>query len=112
MMQTSKLYYIRIFKHIESVCCECAEAVLSTNVRPEVLYSDRKPTLATSVARGIAFMIMHDFYGIRYSVIAWHARMNVNSIIHKVISTRTYVYSSYYGDSIYKNVHSLVMEKL
>lgn len=78
-------------------------------VTEECIYLGRtKTTLAVSVARQLAFLLMHDNFGISYRRIAERSQMTVNAVMKCVGKAREYRFS----DPVYKKVYLLMEKKL
>lgn len=82
---------------------------IGITVKDDCIYSVRKKTtLSVSVARQLAFLFMHDKYGISYRKIAGRANMTVNAVMKCVRKAREYRFT----DNIYSIVYKLIDEKL
>ena len=102
-------YYDRIFDRVEFVTCTCVSAVTGRNMNKDEIYSGKTKTLLqVSIARSIAFMVMHDTYGIRYSKIAHRAGMSDKAVMKSTARARIYRFS----DPIYKRTYELMMNML
>lgn len=98
-----------IFYKIERVACECASESIGVNLSATKLYEGKKrTTLAISVARQLAFLFMHDNFGISYRRISEHSKMTINSVMKCVRKAREYRFS----DIVYKKVYKLIEERL
>lgn len=98
-----------IFYKIERVACECVSESIGVNLSAAKLYEGKKrTTLAISVARHLAFLFMHDHYGISYVLIAERAKMGVKSVMKCVRKAREYRFS----DIVYKKVYKKIEERL
>lgn len=104
-----KGFYDRIFDKVEMAACNCATEVTRVNVKPEDIYSGKtKTTLAVSIARSMAFMVMHDSYGIKYSLIAKRAGMSEKAVMKSTAKARAFRFSDYY----YKKTYELMMKMI
>lgn len=97
------------FSKLERIACRCASLATDSEISENEIYSGRtKTTLGISVARQMAFLFMHDHYGIRYRRIAEHAQMTIGAVMKNVRKARTYKFS----DPVYKLVYNMMSEKL
>lgn len=102
-------YNKRIFIKIEHTACECVSEAMGRAIQENDIYSGRtKTTLAVSVARQLAFLFMHDIYGISYRRIAERARMTTNAVMKCVGKARVYRFN----DPIYNLVYDLMNKRL
>lgn len=107
-MQISNLYKIRIFNKIEDVCCQCVCETIGGDIDREYFYSIRKPALGMAIARGIAFVIMHDMYAMTYKEIADRAKMGEKSVMMRVRIIREYISN----DALYSKIYNIIKERL
>lgn len=98
-----------IFCKVEKTACECTSEIINNRISECDIYSGRtKTTLGVSIARQLAFLFMHDKYGISYRKIAGRANMTVNAVMKCVGKAREYRFT----DNIYGIVYNLIDEKL
>lgn len=98
-----------IFQKVEHIACKCVTEAMGCHVSEDCIYSGRtKTTLAVSVARQLAFLFMHDHYGISYRRIAERAQMTVNAVMKCVGKARRYRFA----DPIYNRVYDMINSKL
>ena len=98
-----------VFQKVEHIACECATEAMGSPVPDDCIYLGRtKTTLATSVARQLAFLFMHDHYGISYRRISERSRMTVNAVMKCVGKARRYRFT----DPIYNRVYDMINNKL
>lgn len=102
-------YYERIFDKVEKAACKCATATTGNFVDvTEIYFGKTKTSLAVSVARSLAFMIMHDTYGIKYQAIAQRADMSEKAVMKSTAKARIYRFS----DPIYNRTYELISNQL
>lgn len=98
-----------IFQKIEKVACECVSEATGSTLPYAGIYSGHtKTTFTVSVARQLAFLFMHDHYGINYRRIAERAKMTVNAVMKCVGKAREYRFF----DPVYNKVYQLMEERL
>lgn len=98
-----------VFQRVENIACKCVTEAMGCPVSEDCIYSGHtKTTLVVSVARQLAFLFMHDHYGISYRRIAERAQMTVNAVIKCVGKARRYRFS----DPIYNLVYDMINSKL
>ena len=104
-----KGFYDRIFDKVEQVACSCTTEATKTKVTTDEIYSGKtKTTLAVSIARSMALMVMHDSYGIKYSLIAKRAGMSEKAVMKSTAKARTFRFYDYY----YKKTYELIMKMI
>ena len=102
-------YYDRIFDRVEYVTCKCVSAVTGRSMDKDEIYSGKTKTLLqVGIARSIAFMVMHDTYGIHYSRIAQRAGMSDKAVMKSTAKARIYRFS----DPVYRMAYELIMNRL
>lgn len=78
-----------IFVKIEEACAHASSETTGTLVKPCNLYEGRgKTPFSVSMARALAFVFMHDHYGINYRRIAERSRMTVNAVMKCMVKAR------------------------
>ena len=80
----------------------------STRICERIIHKKGNIPLPVATARHFCFRLLHDRYGLPYSVIAQRAGMNVSSVIKKVRKVRLMVFT----DVIYRKVDIYINEKL
>lgn len=109
------MYNETLIINAETLVCEAVNRIFM-ELRPEaahvsvnVLYNKKgNVPLPVATARHFCFRLLHDRYGLPYSVIAQRAGMNVSSVIKKVRKVRLMVFT----DEIYRKVDKYINEKL
>lgn len=109
------MYNETLITNAETLVCEAVNRIFM-ELRPEaahvsvnVLYNKKgNIPLPVATARHFCFRLLHDRYGLPYSVIAQRAGMNVSSVIKKVRKVRLMVFT----DVIYRKVDKYINEKL
>lgn len=98
-----------IFRKVERIACECASVATSGTVLDTSIYSGKtKTSLGISIARQLAFLFMHDHYGISYRRISKRAQMTVNAVMKCVGKARQYRFT----DPIYRSVYEMINNRL
>ena len=98
-----------IFQKIEKIACCCASEATGGVLSESCIYSGRtKTTLVVSIARQLAFLFMHDHYGISYRHIAERSQMTVNAVMKCVGKARRYRFT----DPVYNRVYDMINNKL
>lgn len=101
--------YEHIFQEVEHIACESVSCVTNCKISESDMYlAKTKFTSCVSMARQLAFLFMHDHYGISYRHIAEHAKMTIGAIMKCVGKARIYRIS----DSTYSRAYKLMNERL
>lgn len=101
--------YTYIYRKVEHITCECTSTVIGSDIAPDEMYMGRtKTAFGISVARQMAFMVMHDHYGINYRSIAEHSQMTIGTVMKCVRKARMYRFT----DSVYSLVYNMIEDKL
>lgn len=96
-------------KHIESVSVRYASLMTGDEIQIQQLYKGvTKVRASVSLARRMAFLFMHDQYGISYSNIAKWSGFTQNAVIHAVMKARVLRFI----DRLYMTTYNLINKNL
>lgn len=102
-------YYDCIFRKVEKAACRSASIVTGRKLDAEEIYSGKTKTmLHISIARSLAFLVMHDSYGIKYAAIAERAGMSEKAVMKSCAKARIYRFL----DSTYKKTYESIMNMI
>ncbi len=98
-----------VFAKIEETCAHASSETTGTLVKPCKLYEGRgKTPFPVSLARALAFVFMHDHYGINYRQIAERSQMTVNAVMKCMAKARELRFT----DPAYKDCYERIDKML